>query len=118
MFTSEFLYKYWNRALRQRVLYTALDKEERGYLYLTMRAIDRVRSIAVGKILVPILRKLRDALKSPFVRMMESYGLDRARKVAGQAVALGNEEADGWARSLSFIRYLTLIEFNKSTGWG
>jgi len=32
MFTRNFLEGWWQRALRRRVLYTALDREDRGYL--------------------------------------------------------------------------------------
>jgi len=118
MFTSGFLHKFWNRALRRRVLYTALDREDRGYLYLTMRTVDRVRSAAVGRILVPILRKLRDAMKSPFVRRMEEYGFKRAKVLAGQAVGWGYKEARRWAFDSCFARYVTVLEFNAPPGWG
>jgi len=106
------------RPVRWRVLYTALDGEERGYLYLAMRTVDRVRSVAVGRILVTILRKLRDALKSPFVRMVETFGLERAKRIAAQAVEWGYVKARGWASNLSFAKYLTIIDVNKPSGWG
>ncbi len=50
MFTRRFLRGWWNKALRGRVLYKALDREDRGYLYLTMEAFDEVRNADVGMI--------------------------------------------------------------------
>lgn len=54
-------------------------RRSRGYLNLTMRALKEIRSIDVGRIKVKILVKLREALKDPFVRRMEDYGVGRAR---------------------------------------
>ena len=68
--------------------------------------------------LVKILAKLRDALKGPFVKRMETYGVDMAGKVAEQAAEWGYGEARRWAMDMGFFRYLTLLDFNKSSGWG
>jgi len=118
MITSGFLRKFWNRALRRRVLYTALDREDRGYLYLTIRTVDRVRSVAVGRIIVKILARLKEALKSPFVRRMEEYGFQKAGKLAGQAVGWGYAKARGWAYDSTFARYVTMLDVNAPSGWG
>jgi len=118
MFTSEFLEGWWRRALRRRVLFTALDREDRGYMYLTMRALEEVRSVDVGRIIVKILVRLREALKGPFVRMMEDYGVGRAWAMSRAAVEWGYGEAGGWARDAGFVRYLTVNELNSPSGWG
>lgn len=80
--------------------------------------MDKVRSVALGVEIVKILAKLKEALKSRFVRHMESYGVEEARKIARQSAALGNERAEEWAHNYSFIRYLTLMDLNRPTGWG
>jgi hypothetical protein len=118
MFTREFLGGWWRRALRRRVLYTALDREDRGYLYLTMKALDRVRSADVGTIIVKILAKLKEALESPFVRKMETYGVGKARSISAKAVEWGHQVAESWSQDRGFVRYLTVLELNASTGWG
>jgi hypothetical protein len=118
VFTSSFLEGVRVRALRRGVWYSALDRVDRGILYLTSRVVDEVRSVALGDMIVKILAKLKEALKSGFVRHMESYGSERARAVAGQAVAWGYGAARGWAWDLGFVRYLTLIDVNKPTGFG
>ena len=80
MFTRRFLMGWWRRALRRRILYTALDHEDRGYLYLTMRVSEEVRSVDVGRIIVKLLARLKEAMKSPFARKMETYGIMKARQ--------------------------------------
>ena len=118
MFTSSFLLKMRRRAMRRRVWYRALDRVERGILSLTARVVDRVESAVLGVELVKIMRKLRDALKSGFVRRMEEHGFGRAKEVAGQAVAWGYGAARVWASDLAFVRYLTVFDVNKPTGFG
>jgi len=112
MFTRNHLRKWWNRALRRKILFSALDRDDRGYLYLTMRAFDEIRNADVGTIIVKILAKLKDALESPFVRMMETYGVEKTRFISTLAVEWGYNEAEGWAREKDFARYLTALEFN------
>jgi len=118
MFTRKFLNGWWRRALRRRVLFSALDKEERAYMYLTMRVLEEVRSARVGSIIVRILVKLREALKGPFVRMMEDYGVGKAWMMSKTAVEWGYGAAGGWAREIGFARYLTVNELNSPSGWG
>ena len=104
--------------MRGRVLFTALDKSDRDYLYLTMKVFDEIRNIDVGTIIVKILAKLKKALESPFVRRMETYGIMKARSISRKAVEWGHRTAGEWANEVGFIRYLTCLDFNKSSGWG
>lgn len=112
MFTRNFLETWWQKALRRRVLYTALDREDRGYLYLTMKVLDRVSSAEVGTIIVKILAKLRDALESPFVRKMETYGIQKAMSISAKAVEWGHDLAESWSQDRGFAKYLTVISFD------
>jgi len=118
MFTRKFLKRWWRRALRRRILFSALEKWERGYLYLTMRLLEEVRSERVGSIIVLILVKLREALKDPFVRRMEGYGVEKAWTMSRTAVGWGYGAAGEWAREVGFARYLTVLDFNAPSGWG
>lgn len=118
MFTRSFLVEMRRKALKRRVWFKALDRVERGILSLAARVVDRVESAVLGVVLVKILRKLRDALKSGFVRRMEEFGLRRAREIALQAITWGYVAAKTWASDLRFVRYLTLIDVNKPTGFG
>jgi len=84
---------------------------------LAAHLIDRVESEVLGVVLVKILRKLNDTMKSGFARRMEVFGFRRARIVAGQAVAFGCIGATEWASDLNFVRYLTFVEVNAPIGW-
>ncbi|MFP3952470.1 MAG: hypothetical protein ACLFVP_10075 [Candidatus Bathyarchaeia archaeon] len=118
MFTKGFLRRVKGRAFRRRVWYSALDRAERGILDLTSRLVDVVRSKKLGVTIVKILAKLREAMKSPFVKHIESYGLERASRVAEQAAEFGYSGASDWRMDLGFARYLALIDYNKPSGWG
>ena len=118
MFTRKFLRRWWNKALRRRVLFTALDKSDRDYLYLTWKFFDEIHNADVGTIIVKILAKLKEALKSPFVRRMETYGIEKSRIISRKAVEWGHSTAGEWANEVGFIRYLTVLDFNKPSGWG
>ncbi|MFX0132139.1 MAG: hypothetical protein ACFFDN_00705 [Candidatus Hodarchaeota archaeon] len=118
MFNKQFLADVRRRALRRGVWFSALDSVERGILTLTSRLVDEVRSTELCVELVKILAKIRDALRSGFVRRMEEYGLVQARRLSAQAVEWGYTSAKGWASSFDFVRFLTLIDVNRPTGFG
>lgn len=118
MFTRTFLGSLRRKALRRRVWHSALDKVERGIVTLSIRLIDSVKSETLGIEIVKITKKLRDALRSPFVTYLESFSLKEAMKIADQAVEFGNTEAREWVYDFGFTRYLTLLNYNKPTGWG
>jgi len=104
--------------LRRGVWVRVLDGVERGILSLTCRLVDRVESEVLGVVLVKIVDKLRDAMKSEFVRLMETYGLNRVRDVVRLTLKWGNESSIGWARDLGFVRYLTAMRVNGDNEWG
>lgn len=68
--------------------------------------------------MMKILAKLRDVLRSGFVRRMEEYGFWRAREVAEQVVVWGSEAAVRQASNMGFVRYLKVLDVNWPTGFG
>lgn len=112
MFTRKFLKRWWSEALRRRVLFTALDQEDRGYLYLAMKTFDEIRNEDAGRIIVKILARLKEAMVSPFARRMETYGAEKAKTVAMKAVEWGHEKARSWMQEIGFVRYLTMLDIN------
>jgi len=117
VFTGNFLDDVRRRALRRGVWFRSLDRLERGIVSLAAHLIDRVESEVLGVVLVKILRKLNDAMRSGFARCMEVFGFRRAREVAGQAVTFGCVGARSWAEDMGFVRYLTFVEVNAPIGW-
>ena len=115
MYTRKFLLAWWRKALRRRVLYSALDHEDRGYLWLTMKVSEVskvVESVDVGMIIVKILAKLNEALKNPFTRTMETFGIGQAHRLSNIAVEWGYHAATTWATHTAFIHHLTNNQLN------
>ena len=112
MFTRDFLAGVRRKALRRKVWFSALDGVERGILSLTSRIVDRVESRVLGVMLVKIIAKLKEALKSPFVKKMETYGIMKARSLSSVAVEWGYGTAENWTQGKEFARYLTMISFD------
>ena len=110
-----YLRRWWSRSLRRRTLFTALDREERSYIWLTMRVVEKMRSPTLIKEIKKIILKLKDALKSPFATRMENYGAERARTLSTLATEWGHDTAEGWARERSFARYLTVLDINSKS---
>jgi hypothetical protein len=118
MFRRSFLIEVRKKALRTKTWWKALDRLDRAIVDLTIRVVDEVRSKDLGVEIVKILKKLSDCLKSPFVRLMESYGLERARKLSDQALFWGYKEANSWKYDFGFVKYLTVIETNSAMRFG
>lgn len=116
VYTSKFLRGWWNRAIRGRVLYRALTREDRGYLWLVMRFYEKVKSIQVGRIIVKILAKLNEALKNPLTLTIESYGYGQAYRLSRTATEWGNTYAEEWSTDIGFIKHLANNQLN--TPWG
>ena len=118
MFSRSFLVEVRKKALRTKVWWKALDRIDRAVIDLTIRVVDEVRSKDLGIEIVKILKKISDSLKSSFVRLMESYGLERARKLSEQALFWGYKEAENWKYNFGFVKYLTVIETNNPMRFG
>lgn len=117
MFTKSFLIKVKKKAIRNNVWLKSLDFIERSILNLATRLVDRVKSELLGITLVRIVKKILDALKSSFVKIVEHYGFEQAKKMSTRAVEWGYAAAKNWRHNLDFARYLTLINMNAQEGW-
>jgi len=118
LFTKDFLYGVKQKALRRGVWFRALDSVERGILSLAARVVDRVESVVLGVELVKIMKKLKNALKSGFVRHMEVFGLGRVFELSRLAFEWGNSVAKGWAHDTGFVGYVSMMDLNQPTGFG
>ena len=118
MYTREFLLGLRRKAMRRRVWYGCLDGVDRGIFYLVTRVVDRIESDVLGVVVLRMVRRLRDALKSEFARVMESHGFRMAWDAAERAVEWGSGVAGEWARDVGYVRYLTVLTLNRPSGWG
>ena len=83
---------------------------------LTIDMVERVRSFTLAKSLLGVLKKIRDAQKSVFVRCHESFGFARAVEVVSLAIKLGCISAGEWLSDDGFSRWLTLHDMYSPYG--
>ena len=117
MFTKVFLSELRRSALRKRTWYSVLDTVERGILSISAKIIDIVKSDILNSQLVKITEKLRNALKSGFVRHFENCGMERMRIIQSQAYSFGYKDAKGLSRDIDFVKYLVFLDYNQPIGW-
>ncbi len=103
--------------MRAGVWFKALTAEERGIMMLTPMVVKRVKSPDLAKIIVEIVKKIRDALDGGLA-MSLAYAISRSVRIAYFAVSWGYKEAISWALDDGFIRYLTILKLNAPSGWG
>ena len=112
MFTSVFLRGVIRKAQRNGSWYKALDQYDHALIILAGRLKKAVRSLGICVPIVCVLAKLKRAARGKFVRLMESYGLGKARKLSGLACSWGHLEAKSWLYYFGFVRYSTVVEMN------
>jgi len=106
------LIKVRTRALRRGVWFRGLTRAERAVVDLTIRVVERVRSLLLEKVLISVVKKLLDAMEGEAARLMRTVGRSIARRLSGVARGWGNQSAAGWAEEPGFIRYLSIMHMN------
>lgn len=112
LFSRRGLASVRQRALRKGLWFRVLDRVERAIVDLTIRCVERVRSSKLARILVKIVSKLEDAMKSRVERLMDEVGCLLAQKLSRIALNWGNKSADRWSDDPGFIQYLTIMQMN------
>jgi glycosyltransferase involved in cell wall biosynthesis len=112
MLTRDVLVSIKRKALRKRVWFRVLNREERGIFSLTIRCVERIRSVKLAKIVKAIVDKLEGAVKGRVERLMETVGRQLARKLSEIAEGWGNESAESWAGDRGFTRFLAVSYMN------
>jgi len=106
------LIKVRTRALRRGVWFRGLTRAERAVVDLTIRVVERVRSLLLAKVLTSVVEKLLDAMGGEAARLMRTVGRSIARGLSGIARGWGNKSAVGWAEEPGFIQYLSIMHMN------
>lgn len=118
MSIGHFLDEVKSMALHRSVWFRALDQLERGIVGMAARVVDRVEGAVLCVELVKILRKLGWALRGGVVRWMEEHEFEKANEIAEQAMEWGYEAAWSWALDFGFVRFMTMMDLGKPTGFG
>jgi len=106
------LAKIKKRALRHGAWFKVLSRIERIQIDLTIKVVDKVRSVFLAKILHPVITKLLDALESPIKRLMRSVGISLAYKICAIGKKLGCKSAENWIENQGFVQFLTITYIN------
>lgn len=106
--TREALTKLKLKALRRGIWFKDLKREERKLLELTIRVVEKVRSLFLAKLVSRIIDKLSEAMESMVIRLMRTEGRSLAEKLSRIGQVWGNKTARSWARDQGFIQFLTV----------
>lgn len=111
-FCSGFFLKLRREALRRRVWFRVLNCTERALLYLVPICIETPRNATLIELLAKIIVKIKDALKSPIVDLVNRVGKPLALRLSRIAQEWGYKTAGEWASDKGFARYLAMRHLN------
>lgn len=117
--TREALARVRLKALRCRVWFKALSRDERILTDLVIRVTDRVRSFLLAKLLFRIVKKLIEAMGGiravigEVAYKIKTDGVRLAQKLSQIALGWGNRSAAKWPEDSGFVQYLTIMGLNK-----
>lgn len=101
------------KAMRRGVWFRILTRSERAQIDLTIRCVQKIRSLLLTKVLASIIRKMMDFFESKVVRAMKDIGHSLVEKISQIARSWGNKFASEWIENRGFIQYLTIMWMNK-----
>jgi hypothetical protein len=118
MLTREYLAEIRYQALRKRIWYKTLDDIERSIFSLSVTVCNKIHSNLLNIQLEKIIAKLKNVIKSEFVRYFERFGIARMITIQKQAIDFGYNKANGLKLDYKFLRYLMFLDYNQPMGWG
>lgn len=95
-------------ARSRRVLDKALRREERAFLDLAVKCLDKPRSPRLIDLLAKIVVRVKAAVMSPLKRLMGQVGRPLAMRISRLAAGWGYRAAEKWAEDEGFIKFLTV----------
>ena len=111
-FNMSYLMEIRRKAVRKGVWFRVLSRAERAILDLIPKCVSQPKSPKLIDIVAKIIVKVKNALKSPIIDLMDRIGKPLAKKLSQIAQRWGNQTAKEWAEDPSFIRYLTITKMN------
>jgi len=100
------------KAMRRGVWFRVLTLSERAQIDLTMKFVQKIRSLLLTRVLVSILKKLTDVFESRVARAITNIGRGLAERISRIARSWGNKSASEWLEDRGFTRYLTIMWMN------
>lgn len=108
------LIKIKTKAMRRKVWFRTLTMSERAQIDLTIKFVQKVRSLLLSRVLVSIMKRLMDAIEGRVVCAMRDVGYGLAEKISRFAQSWGNQSASEWMEDRGFTQYLTIMWMNIS----
>jgi hypothetical protein len=99
------LLKIKRKALRLKIWYR-LNNIERTIIDLTIKCVDKIKSIKLKKIILKILNKIKEAIENKFLNKIYENGLKEVINIVKIANSWGNKESLNWIKDKNFIFYL------------
>jgi hypothetical protein len=100
------------KAIRRGFWFKVLSRTERASIDLTIKVVERVRSLILARVLGAIIRKLLDAMESKVACVMKEVGHGLAEKLSRIAQNWGNKSAHHWKEDPNFVQYLAVTYIN------
>jgi len=105
MLTNHLLLKIKRKAIRLKAWYK-LNNIERAIIDLTIKCVNKIKSIKLKNIILKILNKIKEIFENDFLNKIYENGLKEIVKIIKIAYSWGNKNSLNWIKDKSFIFYL------------
>jgi hypothetical protein len=100
------------KARKSGVWFKALSRLDRVLINLTIKIVNKVRSLRLTEALLNVTNKVKDVLEDRISRAINTFGFPLARKLGLLAKKWGNPYAESWTSDVSFATFLAIMHIN------
>jgi len=105
-----------HKAIRLKAWYK-LNNIERAIIDLTIKCVDKVKSIKLKNVILKILNKIKEIFENKFLNKIYENGLKEIIKIIKIAYSWGNKNSLNWIKDKSFIFYLGIKNIYTPNIW-
>jgi hypothetical protein len=105
-----------HKAIRLKVWYK-LNNIERAIIDLTIKCVNKIKSIKLKNVILKILNKIKEAIENDFLNKIYENGLKEIIKIIKIAYSWGNKNSLNWIKDKSFIFYLGIKNIYTPNIW-
>ena len=114
--TNHLLLKIKRKALRLKIWYK-LNNIERAIIDLTIKCVNKIKSIKLKNVILKILNKIKEAIENDFLNKIYENGLKEIIKIIKIAYSWGNKNSLEWIKDKNFIFYLGIKNIYTPNIW-
>ncbi|MEM2929053.1 MAG: hypothetical protein QXP60_08830 [Nitrososphaerota archaeon] len=103
--TNNLLLKIKRKAIRLKIWYK-LNNIEREIINLTIKCVNKIKSIKLKKIILKILNKIKEIFENNFLNKIYEIGLKEVINIVKIAYSWGNKNSLNWIKDKKYIFYL------------